>query len=141
MAEKIVLPGVFTSEKDLSFLPQAIGEIGAAVIGPTAKGPALVPTLVSNYSEFVGIFGDYVSSGSSDSDRKNYSFLTVDAYKDEEEKKRMFDWNLTAKTIMSVNEWKKFFAECNYKGDYYWFIPWSYQKKYPHTKYVTKFVL
>lgn len=56
MAEKIVSPGVFTSEKDLSFLPQAVGEIGAAVIGPTAKGPAMVPTQVSNYTEFVQTF-------------------------------------------------------------------------------------
>ena len=28
-----------------------------------------------------------------------------------EEKKRMFDWNLTAKTIMSVDEWVIFFNE------------------------------
>ena len=40
MAERIVSPGVFTREKDLSFLPQGIGEIGAALIGPTDFGPA-----------------------------------------------------------------------------------------------------
>jgi hypothetical protein len=44
MAERIVSPGVFTREKDLSFLPQGIGEIGAALIGSTVKGPAFVPT-------------------------------------------------------------------------------------------------
>jgi len=82
MAEKIVSPGVFTSEKDLSFLPQAVGEIGAAVIGPTAKGPAMAPTMVSNYSEYVQIFGDVVSSGSSDADTKNYSYLTNTAAKE-----------------------------------------------------------
>ena len=38
-------------------------------------------------------------------------------------KKRMYEWNLTAKTIMSVAEWKKIFNELNYSGDYYWFIP------------------
>ena len=54
---------------------------------------------------------------------KQHSFLTVDAYRNEDEKKRMYDWNLTAKTIMSVDEWKIFFSECDYKGDYYWFIP------------------
>ena len=32
MAERIVSPGVFTREKDLSFLPQSIGAIGAAII-------------------------------------------------------------------------------------------------------------
>ena len=37
MAERIVSPGVFTREKDLSFLPQGIGEIGAALIGQSIK--------------------------------------------------------------------------------------------------------
>ena len=32
-------------------------------------------------------------------------------------------WNLTAKTVMHVDEWKSFFAEVGYTGDYYWFIP------------------
>jgi len=35
----------------------------------------------------------------------------------------MFKWNLTAKTIMSVDEWVAFFKEAGYEGDYYWFIP------------------
>jgi len=54
---------------------------------------------------------------------KGKSFITVDAYRNEEEKNRMFAWNLTAKTIMSVEEWKEFFDEIGYTGDYYWFIP------------------
>ena len=58
MAERIVSPGVFTREKDLSFLPQAIGEIGAAIVGPTQKGPAFVPTIVRSFNEFVDVFGD-----------------------------------------------------------------------------------
>ena len=52
MAERIVSPGVFTRERDLSFLPQAIGEIGAAIIGPTVKGPAFTPTQVTSFQEF-----------------------------------------------------------------------------------------
>ena len=51
------------------------------------------------------------------------SFITVDAYRNEEEKKRMYAWNLTAKTIMPVDEWVKFFKEVGYTGDYFWFIP------------------
>jgi len=54
---------------------------------------------------------------------KKNSFITVDAYTNDDEKKRMYDWNLTAKTIMSVDQWKEFFNENGYKGDYYWFIP------------------
>ena len=57
MAERIVSPGVFTREKDLSFLPQGVGEIGAALIGPTEMGPAFVPTTIRNFGEFETIFG------------------------------------------------------------------------------------
>ena len=63
MAEKLISPGVFTQENDLSFVPQGIGEIGGAIIGPTVKGPALVPTLVTSYPEYVQLFGDTFTSG------------------------------------------------------------------------------
>ena len=65
MAEKIVSPGVFTNEIDQSFLPAAVAEIGAAIVGPTVKGPHLVPTVVTSYSEYVQNFGDTFTSGSS----------------------------------------------------------------------------
>ncbi len=58
MAERIVSPGVFTREKDLSFLPQGVGEIGGCIIGPTKTGPAFWPTIVNNFEEFKNIFGD-----------------------------------------------------------------------------------
>ena len=54
---------------------------------------------------------------------KGNSFITVDAYRNDEEKARMEAWNLTALTMMSVDEWKDFFLEVGYSGDYYWFIP------------------
>jgi hypothetical protein len=71
MAEKIVSPGVFTNEIDASFLPAAIGNIGAAIIGPTVKGPVQVPTVVSSYAEFQERFGDSFKSGSN-----YYSYFT-----------------------------------------------------------------
>lgn len=54
--------------------------------------------------------------------RKN-AFITVDAYRTDEEKQRMFDWNLTAKTIMHADQWKSFFKDVGYTGDYFWFVP------------------
>lgn len=54
---------------------------------------------------------------------KKGAFITVDAYRNQEEKDRMYAWNLTAKTIMSVPDWVKFFDEVGYTGDYFWFIP------------------
>jgi hypothetical protein len=56
MAEKIVSPGVFTKENDLSFLQQGVAEIGAAFIGPFKEGP-VVPTIVNTQSEFENLFG------------------------------------------------------------------------------------
>ena len=64
MAEKIISPGVFTSEIDQTFLPAAVADIGAAIVGPTVKGPAMIPTIVTSYSEFQNKFGDSFKSGS-----------------------------------------------------------------------------
>ena len=50
-------------------------------------------------------------------------YITVDAYRTDEEKRRMDAWNLTAQTILHVDEWKAFFDENGYTGDFYWFIP------------------
>ena len=57
MAEKIVSPGVFTRERDLSFLPAGISQIGAAIIGPTVKGPAFEPVIIESFKEFEATFG------------------------------------------------------------------------------------
>ena len=54
---------------------------------------------------------------------KRGSFITLDAYRNNEERDRMEAWNLTAKTVMHVDEWKQFFNDIGYTGDYYWFIP------------------
>ena len=70
-SEKVISPGVFTNEIDQSFLPAAIGDIGAALIGPTVKGPANQPVVVSSYSEFIQKFGDSFMSGS-----QPFSYMT-----------------------------------------------------------------
>ena len=54
---------------------------------------------------------------------KKNAFITVDAYRNKEEKEAMLAWNLTAKTILSVSEWIELFEEAGYTGDYYWFVP------------------
>lgn len=54
---------------------------------------------------------------------KKNKFIIVDAYKNDEEKERMYAWNLTAKTIMHRDEWKEFFKKNNYDGDFFWFTP------------------
>ena len=76
MAEQIISPGVFTNENDQSQVTSQPPVVGAAIIGPTAKGPVEIPTLVTSYSQFKQIFGGAVTSGSD-----TYNFFTgITAY-------------------------------------------------------------
>lgn len=53
---------------------------------------------------------------------KGHSYITVDAWRNEQERKNLLKWVLTAETMMHVDDWKKLFEEVGYKGDYWWFI-------------------
>jgi hypothetical protein len=59
MAERIVSPGVFTNEVDQSFLPGAIAQIGAAIVGPTVKGPAYTPIQITSIGDYQSVFGGF----------------------------------------------------------------------------------
>ena len=50
------------------------------------------------------------------------AFITVDAWRTQEEKERLEKWILTCRTYMHVDDWQRLFAEIGYAGDYYWFI-------------------
>lgn len=52
-----VSPGVFTSEKDLTFVAQQVGVTTLGVVGETLKGPAFEPIFITNYGEYQTIFG------------------------------------------------------------------------------------
>ena len=71
MAETILSPGVLQRENDSSFIAPVPTEEGAAIVGPTLKGPVNIPTIVTSYSDFTTVFGTYIESGS-----RSYSFLT-----------------------------------------------------------------
>ncbi len=75
MAETLISPGVLARENDQSFLTRLPVQAGAAIIGPTARGPINVPTLVTTYSEYVSVFGDIIEFGEDD-DIDNYTTLT-----------------------------------------------------------------
>ena len=69
-------PGVSLNEIDNTFISPTPIAVGAAIIGPTWKGPVEIPTIVTSYSDFVNRFGASFESGSD-----NYSFLTsISAY-------------------------------------------------------------
>jgi hypothetical protein len=76
MAKNVFIsPGVYTREFDLSYLPELISAVGAAVVGPTVRGPAGVPIALSTYSEYLRWFGDVFSSGSGATEQE-YKYLT-----------------------------------------------------------------
>lgn len=76
MAETLISPGVLTRENDISFIAPAPLEAGAAILGPTVKGPVEVPTVVTSYGQYQNIFGTTFTSGSS-----KQEFLTSIAVK------------------------------------------------------------
>jgi hypothetical protein len=57
MAERLISAGVLTRENDQTFVPQGAVAAGAAIVGPTEKGPAFVPTVVTSYGDFERKFG------------------------------------------------------------------------------------
>jgi hypothetical protein len=75
MAETLISPGVLARENDQSFLTRLPVQAGAAIIGPTARGPINTPTLVTTYSEYVSVFGDIIEH-EEDGTKDNYTTLT-----------------------------------------------------------------
>jgi hypothetical protein len=58
MTEQILSAGVYSYENDQSFFTQGTDETGLALVGPTEKGAAFVPTDVSSYSQYTALFGE-----------------------------------------------------------------------------------
>ena len=52
-----VSPGVYTSEKDLTFITRQVGVTTLGLVGETTIGPAFQPIFISNYGEFQSFFG------------------------------------------------------------------------------------
>ena len=64
MAETLISPGTIARENDQAQVTQQPIQVGAAIIGPTVKGPVELPTVVTSYSDYVNKFGDVLTSGS-----------------------------------------------------------------------------
>ena len=78
MSERILSPGVFSRENDLSFVTPAAGEISTALVGPTARGPVSIPTVVRSYGEYLNVFGGTFKSGSDY--YSHFTTLTAEKY-------------------------------------------------------------
>jgi hypothetical protein len=71
MAETLLSPGVLTRENDQTLITQGPITAGAAILGPTVKGPVNIPTLVTSYSDYKSKFGGVFESASI-----QYEYLT-----------------------------------------------------------------
>lgn len=80
MADVLLSPGVLARENDNSFITQRPTIVGAAIIGPTAKGPVEIPTIVTSYSDFVNRFGAVITSGSATNSNTYTYFTSIAAY-------------------------------------------------------------
>lgn len=58
MSEIFVSPGVYVRERDFSYYVSSVNESSLALVGETKKGPAFLPTKITNISEFKEIFGN-----------------------------------------------------------------------------------
>ena len=59
MASKqiFVSPGIYTSERDLSYVSRKVGVTTMGIVGETVKGPAFQPIFIRNYDEYQNFFG------------------------------------------------------------------------------------
>ena len=71
MAEQIISPGVFQNENVPVALEAAAAPIGAAIIGPSVKGPIGIPTYCTTYTDYKQKFGGSIVSGGIE-----YSYFT-----------------------------------------------------------------
>ena len=71
MAETLLSPGVLTRENDQTLITQGPVTVGAAIVGPTVKGPVNIPTVVTSYSDYKSKFGGAFESASI-----QYEYLT-----------------------------------------------------------------
>lgn len=76
MNETLVSPGVLAIENDQTVITDQPIQAGAAIIGPTVKGPVGIPTICTTYSDYSNKFGSTFISGG----REISYFTSISAY-------------------------------------------------------------
>jgi hypothetical protein len=72
MTERLISPGVYTTENEQPGVPRIANVPGAVVVGPTTKGPAFVPVTVTSIADLESTFGKVTPD--------NYTTLTAYNY-------------------------------------------------------------
>ena len=63
---KFVSPGVYINEIDNSQLPRLADPIGPVIIGRSQRGPAMRPTQINSFSDFIEVFGSPIGGRQGD---------------------------------------------------------------------------
>jgi hypothetical protein len=104
--ETLISPGVLARENDQSFITSGPVSVGAAIIGPTVKGPVEIPTVVTSYSDFVNKFGTTILSASN-----TYTYFTsIAAYNYFQNGGKSL---LIARTVREASNWSPATASIN----------------------------
>ena len=77
---RFVSPGIFITELDRSQIPAVPDLIGPVIVGRAKRGPAMTPTKVSSFSEFINVFGETVPGGNQPGDVWRYGGLNAPMY-------------------------------------------------------------
>ena len=79
MAETVLSPGVYLNENDQSFVTQGVVSTGAVIVGPTNKGAAFVPTVVTSFNSNGPSYASKFGNGKQNGTTSTYVPQTVDA--------------------------------------------------------------
>ena len=94
-----VSPGVYTSERDLSFVAQSVGVTTLGLVGETQIGPAFEPIFITNYDEFESFFGGTLPEKFEDKleqlKNKEVKALLFDSYLRETNNEKSGNQNIT----------------------------------------------
>ena len=124
------VPGLEVVGVDIS--PYAVDHGKAEVRSRLAVADAVALPFPNDYFDLVISLTTVHNLADADLDRalgeiervgRGQAFLTVDAYRTDEERRRVEGWALTAHTILHVDAWRERFDAAGYSGDYFWFIP------------------
>ncbi len=94
-----VSPGVYTSEKDLTFITRQVGVTTLGLVGETTIGPAFQPIFVSNYGEFQSFFGGQNPTKIKDTGAPKYELPYI--------AKGKYVFGINDDTLIATKDWNR----------------------------------
>lgn len=122
-----VVPGLEVAGIDISEygLTHAMGDVRGRVVRATARRLPFadgVFDLVLSINTLHNLEADACGEALREIERvgRGQSYVQVDSWLNEEQRRNLDLWVLTALTYMAPDGWRRLFHEAGYNGDYYW---------------------